>query len=106
MSTQKFFLRWPRLSLTLIFVCWKSLLFTLAQCSPWPGYDTSTVILHPLHNGWAMPFIRWDAIYFTQIAQRGYLFEQEWAFSWGLTRLMHIGAGCMPFHLSSKTVCS
>ena len=31
---------------------------------------------------------RWDAVYFVAIAERGYRFEQEWAFGWGYTRLL------------------
>jgi phosphatidylinositol glycan class V len=33
---------------------------------------------------------RWDAIYFFKAAHRGYLFEQEWAFGWGFTRVIAI----------------
>lgn len=32
----------------------------------------------------ALRLTRWDAIYFVNIARRGYVFEQEWAFGAGL----------------------
>lgn len=66
--------------------------------SPGPGYDTSTTLLnhksylafqtdHILSEGLSK-FVRWDAVYFTQISLRGYVFEQEWAFGWGFTKLL------------------
>ncbi|KAL8926314.1 MAG: hypothetical protein Q9172_001823 [Xanthocarpia lactea] len=33
---------------------------------------------------------RWDAIYFTNIAHRGAVFEQEWAFGWGYAKVVGI----------------
>ena len=81
-------IRRPKILLTLGFTIWKSLLFAIALASPGSGYDTSTTLLHPSLDALSRPFVRWDAIYFTQIAQRGYLFEQDWAFSWGFTRLI------------------
>ena len=99
------------LSLTLLFLCWKSLLLFIVLLAPGPGYDTSTTLLRWIGgNGWAGSLdqtsqtpnsifaralnhlatrvVRWDAIYFTQIAQRGYVYEQEWAFGWGFTRTL------------------
>lgn len=92
----------PFLTITLCFLSWKTLLICIALTSPGPGYDTSTALL-PHHLKDSSPnlqadgalsqglskFVRWDAIYFTQIALRGYLFEQEWAFGWGYTRLLN-----------------
>ncbi|EON69042.1 hypothetical protein W97_08355 [Coniosporium apollinis CBS 100218] len=65
------------------------------------GYDTSTAILwrqagaaqcqgntckgHSFFDVFALKLTRWDAIYFTQIAERGYVYEQEWAFGWAYT---------------------
>ena len=90
----------PYLSLTLLFLAWKSLLLCIAITSPGPGYDTSTHLLdetgilfdgHASWHSWsylAKKLVRWDAIYFTQIARRGYVFEQEWAFGWLHTRIL------------------
>lgn len=78
----------PKASLIVTFLAWKLLLFLVAVASPGPGYDTST-FLSPRPPGYVHgKFVRWDAIYFTQIARRGYVFEQEWAFGWGFTRIL------------------
>jgi hypothetical protein len=90
--------------LTLYFVAWKLLLLLVVFCAPGPGYDTSTTLLglEPVPTntsndngnvGRSEPrailplllqkLVRWDAIYFVKIAERGYLFEQEWAFGYG-----------------------
>jgi hypothetical protein len=91
--------------LTLYFVAWKLLLLLVVFCAPGPGYDTSTTLLGLEHvptntsnekgNIAGIPepraifplllqkLVRWDAIYFVKIAERGYLFEQEWAFGYG-----------------------
>ncbi|KAL8691737.1 MAG: hypothetical protein Q9218_003108 [Villophora microphyllina] len=67
------------------------------------GYDTSTILLAStavknandqalggisLHT-LAEKLTRWDAIYFTQAANRGAIFEQEWAFGWGFAKTLH-----------------
>jgi hypothetical protein len=91
----------PLSSLIVLFVGWKLLLLTIAFSSPGFGYDTSTRILLqsrglPLSDThatsvserFALKLVRWDAIYYTTTAARGYTFEQEWAFGWGLTRLL------------------
>jgi phosphatidylinositol glycan class V len=92
----------PVKSLVGLFVAWKSLLLLVACCSPGPGYDTSTGLYQPHADGVEdsgiialLSFVsdkltRWDAIYFSKIANRGYLFEQEWAFGWGFTRLISL----------------
>jgi GPI mannosyltransferase 2 len=89
--------------LLVLFCIWKFVLFSIVASSPGPGYDTSSTLLayaaspaisaakvqdvatdsHRILN-----FVRWDAIYFLQIAQRGYLFEQEWAFGPGFPTLV------------------
>lgn len=93
----------PFFLLTIYFLFWKVLLIGIALTSPGCGYDTSTTLL-PLNpedsqqdfqadgdsSKWWIKFVRWDAIYFTQISLRGYLFEQEWAFGWGYTKLLSI----------------
>ena len=95
----------PKRYLGLYWVAWKSIFFVLALASPGIGYDTSTDVLLAAKSTHQSPhrefdqfrhglqkFVRWDAIYFTKIAQRGPLFEQEWAFGWGFTRMLHLGA--------------
>ncbi|KAI9891228.1 MAG: hypothetical protein M1814_002918 [Vezdaea aestivalis] len=89
-------LRRPLRSLLLIFFVWKLVLLLIALCSPGPGYDTSTRI----DFGWAEPhtlkerlvekLTRWDALYFVRLAERGYVFEQEWAFGFGFSRSLGI----------------
>ena len=91
----------PKVALVLYLLVWKSLLLCIAIVSPGAGYDTSTTLLHlddqlanlTSKSGLGIPLkleslVRWDAIYFTQIAQNGYIWEQEWAFGWGFTRLI------------------
>ncbi|KAL2350110.1 GPI mannosyltransferase 2 [Cryomyces antarcticus] len=93
----------PLKTLFLVFILWKLLLLLIAVLSPGPGYDTSTVILlrssltsseHGVSTAESLiarltiKLLRWDAIYFAKIAERGYLHEQEWAFGWGFTRLV------------------
>lgn len=110
----------PVQTLLLCFAAWKSLLLFIALFSPGRGYDTSTsLVLAPQpghHHGLsghpettdrdhigplplslyhvANKLTRWDAIYFTQVATRGYRFEQEWAFGWGFTRLIAFVTSC------------
>ena len=97
-------LSWPKTSLTACFIAWKLFLLTITLTSPGIGYDTSTELisneilptcessslLDPFFRRLCLKLVRWDAIYFTQIARRGYLFEQEWAFGWGFTRFLAI----------------
>lgn len=93
----------PGTLLGLCFVIWKLTLLAVAWTSPYPGYDTSSSLLFPpgihdseksesfhriLHS-LAGKVIRWDAVYFAQIAHRGALYEQEWAFYGGYTKLLN-----------------
>lgn len=74
----------------LVFVCWKAVIFSIVAFCPAPGYDTSGLILlnedgtslnTSIHDQIALKLLRWDALYFAKAAQRGYIYEQEWAFS-------------------------
>ena len=96
----------PLTALVIIFIAWKVLLFFIAIASPGPGYDTSTSLLvsrknldisespvadtstrlSPLY----LKLGRWDAIYFSSIAARGHVYEQEWA--WGLGHTTYLSA--------------
>src|SRR5271155_5331879 len=94
----------PRQSLVILFAAWKALLLLIVLSSRGPGYDTSTTLLHaaqsPLKHQTdaifppgkvsheVLKFVRWDAVYFTQITSRGYTFEQEWAFGIGFPWLV------------------
>ncbi len=87
----------PHKSLIAVLIAWKVLLLIIAGFSPGDGYDTSTTLAQPyivaanrnhvvsLLRLLSTKLSRWDAIYFTKIASRGYLYEQEWAFGWGIT---------------------
>lgn len=96
-------LYYPKTSLVVAYTVWKLLLACIAISSPGLGYDTSTSLLYSDENVtqitfwsdwilklWLRNLTRWDAIYFTQIARRGYVWEQEWAFGWGFTKLMSL----------------
>ena len=101
----------PIHSLTRIFLTWRLLLLCLVLVSPVVGYDTSTSLLldsqsspSPESHAWPIrlvkhllrKLVRWDAIYMTQIAARGYAYEQEWAFGYGYTKLL--GVLALPFN--------
>ncbi|OAG12245.1 GPI mannosyltransferase 2 [Paraphaeosphaeria sporulosa] len=91
----------PSTRLIQAFFAWKSVLFIVAAFSPGPGYDTSALIAsnptssrHVDFHSWpvidrvSLNFFRWDALYFVKSAQRGYHYEQEWAFSWAYSLLL------------------
>lgn len=91
-------------SLACLFLVWKTLIALVILASPGPGYDTSTSILQdiaeepypawlsqvprqiPRLTPYRLRYVRWDAIYFVSLIQRGYLYEQEWAFGTGFVR--------------------
>ena len=91
--------------LVTIFCAWKALLLLVAAFCPGPGYDTSALILsdasphrHSSHLASSQPsrlglnLLRWDALYFAKAAERGVVYEQEWAFSPAYSRLLHFAA--------------
>lgn len=90
----------PIRSLTLAFWSWKVLLYIVVVACPGSGYDTSTSLIsyradpstvaHSESLSGPLKFARWDSIYYVDIAEKGYLFEQEWAFGWGYTKLLSI----------------
>lgn len=106
-STRAF--SYPKTALTFSFIAWKLTLLFVALAAPGPGYDSSTNLLFSqsgggeyftsriLHFYPITKLVRWDAIYFTQIAYRNYVFEQEWAFGWGFTKLLSFFAKGMHF---------
>ncbi|KAH8428207.1 ER membrane glycoprotein subunit of the GPI transamidase complex-like protein, variant 3 [Aspergillus melleus] len=78
----------PVRSLSVVFWLWKTIVFLVVVGCPGPGYDTSTSLLPQqgvgsLSLSAPLKFVRWDSIYFVHIAESGYVFEQEWAFSYG-----------------------
>jgi phosphatidylinositol glycan class V len=88
--------------LVLSFLAWKTLLLIIATTSPGPGYDTSASLIGVTENpAGELPaplrylvgkLTKWDAIYFVKAANRGYVYEQEWAFSWGFSRVIALCA--------------
>lgn len=82
-----------------VLVVWKLLLLAIACASPGVGYDTSTHIFlsqaeDRVSRSWFAQAIehlvlrvtRWDGIYFASASLQGKVYEQEWAFSWALSR--------------------
>lgn len=92
----------PIRTLTGWLVAWKLFLLLIMLVSPGPGYDTSTTflldgwnnsgesssVLKSLLSSAVQKLSRWDSIYFLQVSQRGYRYEQEWASSYGYTTLL------------------
>jgi len=96
-----------RRQLILIFCAWKAILFTLTAFCPSPGYDTSALILidpsadrhahvraSPRSKNIILNLFRWDALYFVKAAERGLVFEQEWAFSPAFSKLLGVAGRC------------
>ncbi|KAK9461798.1 uncharacterized protein V1516DRAFT_673014 [Lipomyces oligophaga] len=81
------------LSSTFVFV--KIVLFVIPQLVL-QQYDTSSQLLFkssavPELVNYILPrFLVWDTVFFIKIAQRGYLYEQEWAFGWLWTGLIRV----------------
>ena len=91
--------------LVVLFCLWKVVLFIVIALAPGPGYDTSSLLLNDANSRnvsaancgevatstpLLLKFVRWDAIYFLRIAQRKYVFEQEWAFGPGFPSLVSL----------------
>jgi len=76
------------LTISLIFATWKAVILLIVWLAPGEGYDTSTTLLVGANK-----LVRWDAIYFVSKAQRGEVFEQEWAFGKGVSTLLSSIAG-------------
>ncbi|CAK7262597.1 ER membrane glycoprotein subunit of the GPI transamidase complex-like protein [Sporothrix epigloea] len=91
----------PYRSLAVVFGIWKAFLLGIAFLATLagPAYDTSGDLLgtivsnasvsnSPGHSvpcgGIVSRLVSWDAIYYTQAARRGRLYEQEWAFGTAL----------------------
>lgn len=78
----------PIRSLTVAFLLWKALVLGIVIACPGLGYDTSTTLIPYEYADfatslpWPLKFTRWDSIYFLHSAEHGYVFEQEWAFSY------------------------
>lgn len=101
----------PFRKLTLIFCAWKALLLSLAAFCPGPGYDTSGLVVFNTtlqrHQGFdllsrfnrlTLNLFRWDAFYFVKSAERGYVFEQEWAFSGTYSDFLRAMVHCKRCH--------
>ena len=94
----------PKTSLAICWLVWKLILLCIAYLGPGYGYDTSTTLLHldetlsvgdkSFQESWLRNLVRWDSIYFIEIARRGYAFEQEWAFGWGFTKVIAYISRC------------
>ncbi|KAK9450182.1 uncharacterized protein V1518DRAFT_195942 [Limtongia smithiae] len=73
--------------LTSTFILVKSIIFVIPQLVL-QQYDTSSQLLFvspkvPEIVNYVLPrFLVWDTVFFIHIAQRGYVYEQEWAFGW------------------------
>lgn len=88
----------PVQTLAVAFLGWKALLLAIAAGTRVGStYDTSTTLmlagLNQSQPALLTRLTSWDAIYFVQIARRGYLFEQEWAFGYGLPAIISLSKG-------------
>jgi hypothetical protein len=108
----------PIVSLSTVFVVWKSIIILTTLASPGVGYDTCASLLWfdknatsltsntpgQLQSQW-LKFVRWDAIYFTQMAEHGHVYEQEWAFGIGLSSTISwIAKGELPTDPKDSTL--
>jgi phosphatidylinositol glycan class V len=70
-------------TLSCLFVLWKLLLLCIAYAAL-----SENTLLEDFAKRLVSKLVRWDALYFVSVAQRGYLFEQEWAWGWGYTNFL------------------
>lgn len=82
----------PFTTLTAAFLSWKAVLFAIAAGSRVGStYDTSSSLLVPDSPPTFLTRLSsWDAIYFLKAAERGHLFEQEWAFGSALPKCISL----------------
>lgn len=71
------------------------LLRVFVSCILWassslPAFDSSASLI--LSDAWSKSLLRWDLFHFLHIAERGYVFEHEYAFFPGIPIPMHIGS--------------
>ncbi|KAJ4984620.1 mannosyltransferase [Stagonosporopsis vannaccii] len=106
-----------RRQLVMVFCAWKALLFMLTAFCPGPGYDTSALILidssadrhanvrssSRFEHG-VLNLFRWDALYFAKAAERGLVFEQEWAFSPAFSTLLSVTGRVISGNVESSVV--
>ena len=77
--------------------------FFSSTLSPY-GYDTSSThlflddqsLFEGLPGRLAVALTRWDAIYFVSNSERGYIWEQEWAFQRGLGVVVNSARALIP----------
>ena len=115
-----FSFRRPVRSLTIAFWIWKAIIFLAVVACPGPGYDTSTTLLpnqatgtldvtsrikHADSLSLPLRFVRWDSIYYVDVAENGYVFEQEWAFGYGYTKVLRLLSLSMHARLDIYPLC-
>lgn len=102
LPSPKWCLENPLRSLLTLFVVYKALILFVATFTPGPGYDTSTHLYEDQISkeakncgaiAWVLKVVaknltRWDALFFTRVADKGYVVEQYWAFGYGWTQLI------------------
>jgi phosphatidylinositol glycan class V len=109
----------PVVTITKVFVLTKLLLISVVLAVP-KQYDTSSQLIfadvqQPCSMYYRLLFrlvqrlTVWDSVYFTSLAQRGNLYEHEWAFGrfwWGLIRIITQGVWSSPslFHYSLTSI--
>jgi phosphatidylinositol glycan class V len=65
-----------------------------------PQFDSSPKIV--TQSRWSSPLSRWDAFHFAHIAEKGYVYEYEWAFLPGIPLLMRFVAQALHYMAGSE----